>query len=404
MKYAELSLKPEIHRALKEMGYDDMTPIQEAAIPEILKGRDLIGLAETGSGKTGACAVPLVEMVDPSIREIQALILVPTRELAQQYVSEIADVSQFSEVAPFAMFGGFDMDIQRAKLKDGVHILVATPGRLIDYIWNNPLPLDEVRTVVLDEADEMMKMGFIENVDFIFSCIMQDVQTLLFSATMPKAVARLAETYQTDPARIELNKDQVAPQSLTHCFQMVQPGRQEDRLHDYLKQNDVGQGLVFCNSRTRSSQLFRQLRSSQPSVEIIHGGLDQPQRSAVFRKFKNKEIDLLVATDVAARGLDFARVTHVFNYDFPQSDEAYTHRTGRAGRMGREGVAVTFVTNRDLGVLGRLISANGIEPVWLGEAPEMRTSSGRSGARRRRRGGRGPGKSSRSSRRSRPRK
>ncbi len=402
MKFAELSLKPMTQRALQEMGYDDLTPIQEKAIPDILDGRDLIGLAETGSGKTGACAVPLVEMVDPEIRELQALILVPTRELAQQYVSEIADVSKFSDVAPFAMFGGFDMDIQRAKLKDGVHILVATPGRLIDFIWNNPLPLENIRTVVLDEADEMMKMGFVENVDFIFSCIMQDVQTLLFSATMPKAVARLAKTYQRDPVRLELNKDQIAPQSLTHCFQVIKHGQQEDRLAEYLRTNDVGQGLVFCNSRSRSSQLFRQLKGSQSSVEVIHGGLDQPQRSAVFRKFKSKEIDLLVATDVAARGLDFNKVTHVINFDFPQSDEAYTHRTGRAGRMGREGVAVTFVTNRDLGALGRLISANGIQPVWLGEEPELRASS-QSGDRRRRRGGRGPGRFSRSSR-SRPKR
>jgi ATP-dependent RNA helicase DeaD len=401
MKYAELLLKPEIQRALQDMGYDDLTPIQEQAIPHILEEKDLVGLAETGSGKTGACAVPLVEMVDPSIREIQALILVPTRELAQQYVSEIADVSKYSDVAPFAMFGGFDMDIQRAKLKDGVHILVATPGRLIDFIWNNPLPLDSVRTVVLDEADEMMKMGFVENVDFIFSCIMQDVQTLLFSATMPNAVARLARTYQHEPVRLELNKDQVAPQSLTHCFQVVKHGKQEERLYEYLREHEVGQGLVFCNSRSRSSQLFRQLKSTQPSVEIIHGGLDQPQRSAVFRKFKSKEIDLLVATDVAARGLDFNKVTHVINYDFPMSEEAYTHRTGRAGRMGREGVAVTFVTNRDLGVLGRLIKTNKIEPVWIGDEPELRSPDS-SGARRSRRGGRGPGRSR--SNRSRPRK
>ena len=402
MKVSEISLKPEIHRALREMGYDELTPIQELAIPEILKGRDLVGLAETGSGKTGACSIPLVEMLEPSIREIQALILVPTRELAQQYVSEIADVSRYTEVAPFAMFGGFDVDIQRAKLKHGVHILVATPGRLIDYIWNNPLPLNQIRTLVLDEADEMMKMGFVENVDFIFSCVMQEVQTLLFSATMPKAVARLAETYQKNPVQLALNKDQVAPQSLTHCFQVVRHGAQEDELNKYLKTNKVGQGLVFCNSRVGSAQLYRHLKSTQPSVEIIHGGLDQPQRSAVFRKFKSKEIDLLVATDVAARGLDFNKVTHVFNFDFPRTDEAYTHRTGRTGRMGREGVAVTFVTNRDLGALGRLIRANRIEPVWLGEEPDLRSSSP-SGARRNRRGGRGPGRSSRPSR-SRPKK
>jgi ATP-dependent RNA helicase DeaD len=377
MKFTDLTLVPDLQRSLAEMGYDEMTPIQESAIPHILAGKDLIGLAETGSGKTSACAVPLVQMVDPTLMALQALILVPTRELAQQYVSEIAKVSRHTNVAPFAMFGGFDMDIQRAKLKHGVHILVATPGRLIDFVWNNPLPLNHIRTVVLDEADEMMKMGFIENVEFIFSWLMHDHQTLLFSATMPKEVKRLAETYQTDAVQIELNRDQVAPQSLRHCFTVI---RDDDRLKEltqYLKREKIKQALLFCNSRTGSGRLLRDLRSSFNSVDIIHGGLEQPQRTSIFNRFRSLDIKFLVATDVAARGLDFDHVSHVINFEYPHTEEGYTHRTGRAGRMGREGIAMTFVTRRDLGSIRRLLDTTRLEPEWLGEVPDLSKASGK---------------------------
>jgi ATP-dependent RNA helicase DeaD len=326
------------------------------------------------------------------------MILVPTRELAQQYVAEIAEVAQFTGVAPFAMFGGFDVDIQRAKLKHGVQILVATPGRLIDYIWNNPLPLDKIRTMVLDEADEMMKMGFIENVDFIFSCVMQRHQTLLFSATMPKEVKRLAEKYLQDPVSVELNRDQKAPQSLSHTFFYLKDGDRMGALSRFLESEAVAQAILFCNSRQNTSQLFRDLKRKFPGVETIHGGLEQPQRTAIFNRFKSKDIRLLVATDVAARGLDFDHVSHVINYDFPFTEEGYTHRTGRAGRMGREGTAVTLVTPRDLPQLRRVLEVNRIEPHWLGEAPNLsgvsagRRPGGGSGGRRgggRREGGRG---------------
>ena len=219
MRFTELDLQPGILKALDEMGYEEMTPIQEKAIPRILAGRDLLGLAETGSGKTGACGVPLVQRNDPDLNAIQALILVPTRELALQYVQELDDIARQTRVVPFAVFGGFDMSIQKAKLRHKVDILVATPGRLIDFLWNTKLDLTQVRVVVLDEADEMLKMGFIEDVDFILSCLIQEHQTLFFSATMPGEVDRLARTYLKEPERIELNKDQIAPQSLVHHFQ-----------------------------------------------------------------------------------------------------------------------------------------------------------------------------------------
>jgi ATP-dependent RNA helicase DeaD len=371
MKFTELDLHPQVLKGLNEMAYEDMTPIQEATISHILAGKDVLGLAETGSGKTGACGIPLVQMSDPNVREIQAMILVPTRELAQQYVAEIAEIAKYTSIAPFAMFGGFDMDIQRAKLKDGVQILVATPGRLIDYLWNNAMPLDKVRTIVLDEADEMLKMGFVENVDFIMSCLMHEHQTLMFSATMPKEVERLSRTYLKDPIRAELIKEQAAPQSLTHCFQVVRHTERLQILESYLKDETIGQGIIFCNSRSNGSRLIRELKKIVPSVDYIHGGLEQSQRTSIFNKFRRKEIHLLVATDVAGRGLDFSHVTHVINYEFPNSAESYTHRTGRTGRMGREGTALTFATDRDLKTLKRLLRDKALTPNWRGTVPNL---------------------------------
>jgi ATP-dependent RNA helicase DeaD len=371
MKFTELDLHPQVLKGLNEMAYEDMTPIQEATISHILAGKDVLGLAETGSGKTGACGIPLVQMSDPNVREIQAMILVPTRELAQQYVAEIAEIAKYTRIAPFAMFGGFDMDIQRAKLKDGVQILVATPGRLIDYLWNNAMPLDKVRTIVLDEADEMLKMGFVENVDFIMSCLMHEHQTLMFSATMPKEVERLSRTYLKDPIRAELIKEQAAPQSLTHCFQVVRHTERLQILESYLKDETIGQGIIFCNSRSNGSRLIRELKKIVPSVDYIHGGLEQSQRTSIFNKFRRKEIHLLVATDVAGRGLDFSHVTHVINYEFPNSAESYTHRTGRTGRMGREGTALTFATDRDLKTLKRLLRDKALTPNWRGTVPNL---------------------------------
>ena len=381
MLFIELDLPAPVLEALKEMGYEETTPIQEKTLPHILSGKDVLGLAETGSGKTSACAIPLVSKVDTQNRAIQVLILVPTRELALQYVQEVDDVSKHSDVVPFAVFGGFDMDIQKAKLKHGVHILVATPGRLIDLIWNHRLDLAQVKSVVLDEADEMLKMGFIEDVDFIMSCMMQEHQTLLFSATMPKEVERLTQQYLNEPERIELNREQRAPQSLDHYFQHV--GRQRlDVLVDYIEANDVKQGIIFCNSRDRASELLNSLQKRVRSLEIIHGGLDQDRRTSLFRRFRQKKVRFMIATDVAGRGLDFSHVTHVINYDFPFNSETYTHRTGRAGRMGRQGTAITFVSDRDLVDLKRLFQSSPIEAHWIGDQPDLEAVRGKGKGRR----------------------
>jgi ATP-dependent RNA helicase DeaD len=376
MKFSELDLKPDILKAVTDMGYEDLTPIQEKTFSAILSGRDVLARAETGSGKTAACGIPLAQMIDPSVNAIQALILVPTRELALQYVEEIDRISTYTPIAPFAVFGGFSMEIQRAKLKHGVHILVATPGRLIDFLFNSTsVDLSRVRTLVLDEADEMLKMGFIEDIDFILSCLIHEHQTLFFAATMPGEVARLIRTYLKDPVKVELNKDQIAPQSLVHHFQYT--GRR-DRLTvliDYIKKEEISQAILFCNSRHHGEKLIRALDGKLESVMYIHGGLEQSRRTSIFERFRRGEIKFLVATDVAGRGLDFTHVSHVINYDYPYGLEAYTHRTGRTGRMGRLGTAMTFVTDQELKDVKSLLQINRIDPVWHGDIPRLQSVS-----------------------------
>ncbi|KKL62488.1 hypothetical protein LCGC14_2184710 [marine sediment metagenome] len=381
MKFTELNLKPEIQKALKQMKYVDLTPIQEQTFPGILAGTDLIATAETGSGKTGACGIPLVQRIDPKAVAIQALVLVPTRELALQYVEEISQIAQYAKIVPFAVYGGFDMDIQRAKLKDLVHILIATPGRLIDFLYRGDISLAQVQTFILDEADEMMKQGFLEDIDFVFSCLLHEHQTLLFSATMPQEIKRLAETFLKQPLKIELNKETVSPQSLEHRFQYLAHTMRREVLIELLKAGSVTQAIIFCNSRLGVDKLFRDLKRDLNSVEMIHGGLEQDKRSSIIRRFRAEKIRFLIATDLAGRGLDFRHVSHVLNYDFPRDSITYTHRTGRAGRMGRTGTAITYVTSQDVGSVKRLVTANRITAVWVGKEPDssaVRSNSSRS--------------------------
>src|SRR5512135_138106 len=374
MKFTELDLKPEILKALTELGYEDLTPIQERTFSPILKGKDLLARAETGSGKTAACGIPLVQMIDPSINAIQALILVPTRELALQYVEEIDNISSHTGVVPFAVFGGFPMEIQKAKLRDRVHILVATPGRLIDFLYNtSSIDLSGVRTLVLDEADEMLKMGFIEDIDLILSCLIHEHQTLFFAATMPEEINRLIATYLKKPVRVELNKEQIAPESLAHHFQYTGRRDRLPALIEYLETEKVSQAIIFCNSRHHGETLKKELQGKFRSIEYIHGGLEQSRRTSIYERFRQNQITLMVATDIAGRGLDFSHVSHVINYDYPYRLESYTHRTGRTGRMGRAGTAMTFVTDQELKDLKSLLKTNHIDPVWHGDVPNLTT-------------------------------
>ena len=371
MKFTELNLKPQILKALKQLGYEELTPIQEKTFPHIIAGKDMIALAETGSGKTAACGIPIVQSVDAGKNQIQILVMVPTRELALQYVSAISDVAKFTHITPFAVYGGFPIEIQKAKLSHGVNILIATPGRLIDLLRNSPLNLSQVQTFILDEADEMLNMGFITDIEFIISCLIHEHQTLLFSATMPKEIKHLAKKYLKNPITLELNVDQIAPQSLCHQFQQTTGGRKLGSLLQYIKDTKPTQAIIFCNSRRNCENLFDKLKKEIDSVDIIHGGMEQSRRSSLFNRFKKKQIKTIVATGIASRGLDFSHVTHVINYDFPDSPLAYTHRSGRTARMGRKGTAVTFFSSHDLHTLKTIIKNNNIDPVWLSAEPQL---------------------------------
>ncbi len=371
MKFAELNLKPQILKALKQLGYRELTPIQEETFPHIIAGKDMIALAETGSGKTAACGIPIVQSIDAGKNQIQALVLVPTRELALQYVTAISDVAKFTRIAPFAVYGGFPIEIQKAKLAHGVNILIATPGRLIDLLRNSPLSLSQVQTFILDEADEMLNMGFITDIEFIISCLIHEHQTLLFAATMPKEIKHLAKKYLKNPVTLELNVVQVAPLSLCHHFQQTTGRKKFASLLQYIKNTKPTQAIIFCKSRRNCENLFDKLKKEIDSVDIMHGGMEQSRRSSLFNRFKKKQLKTIVATDIVSRGLDFSYVTHVINYDFPDSPLAYTHRTGRTARMGRKGIAVTFFSTHDLHTLKTIIKNNNIDPVWLSAEPQL---------------------------------
>ncbi len=369
MKFSELDLPANILKALKKMGYEEMTPIQEATYPVIFAGQDLCALAETGSGKTAACAIPLIQKVDPALNAIQGLVLVPTRELCMQYMAEIEKIAAKTAVIPYAVYGGFDKKIQIAKLKQEVHILVATPGRLIDLLYDGILSFAQVKCAILDEADELLKVGFLEDIEFILSCILHEHQTLLFSATMPDDIKKLAHDCLRDPQHVSLITERAAPESIEHYFAYCHPKQKHIELIKYLEGEDVNQVLVFCNARHMVDSLFHSIRRDFKDIDFMHAGLGQDTRSSIIRKFRSQKLRYLIASDVAARGLDFSHVSHVINWDFPRDGEQYTHRTGRTGRMGRKGKAFTFVSKQDLPSLHKLILSRKITPCWIGKDP-----------------------------------
>ena len=372
MRFDELNLPRPILAALQKIGFEELTPIQEATYSLISSGRDLCALAETGSGKTAACVIPLVQTIDTSVNAIQGLVIVPTRELCLQYVDEVNKIASTSGVAACAIYGGARKDLQIAQMKHQAHILVATPGRLIDLVYDRVIDFGEIRCAILDEADELLKEGFIEDISFILSCITHPHQTLLFSATMPDDIKKLAHDYLRDPEHISLIAKRAAPKAIEHWFLYCHPKDKQRELVAYLEKEKATQAIIFCNARHVVDSLFRTLRKDFRDVEYIHAGLSQDKRTSLFRQFKKKKIRYLIATDVAGRGLDFSHVSHVINWNLPGGNEQYTHRTGRTGRMGREGKAFTFITKHELPKLRELIHKKKITACWLGDDPFLR--------------------------------
>jgi ATP-dependent RNA helicase DeaD len=342
--FKELGLAPEIQQALDELGYEEPSPIQEKAIPELLSGHDVIGQAQTGTGKTAAFGLPLLQYVDPAVDEVQAVVLTPTRELCIQVTQALRAYAEHLDVEIVAVFGGAPIKSQQAQLRAGAHVVVATVGRMMDLMSRRSLVLTAARYIVLDEADEMLDLGFIEDVEKILRMCPSGRQTALFSATMPPPVKRLAESYMYDPTTIKITPKKLTVDAIAQAFVEVPANEKATRLVELLKTEEPEQAIIFCRTKIGASKLEKLLKDKGLDVKALHGDMSQGSRDGVMIAFKDHRVRLLVATDIAARGLDIEHVTHVINYDVPASSEVYVHRIGRTGRVGRTGRAITFVT------------------------------------------------------------
>jgi len=351
--FSDLGLAPALLKALAELGYEEPTPIQRETIPHLLAGRDLVGQAATGTGKTAAFALPLLQRLEiPGEHPARpaALVLVPTRELAMQVAEAVHRYGRSLGVQVLAVYGGQSFTMQLRALRRGVHVIVATPGRALDHITRGTLTLDSLRTVVLDEADEMLDMGFADDLEAILSATPKERQTVLFSATLPPRIAAIARQHLRDPVRISIAREETAPGEMPRVRQtayIVPRAHKPAALSRVLDMESPTSAIIFCRTRNEVNELTEALHARGYDAEAIHGGLSQEQRDRVMSRFRSGQADLLVATDVAARGLDIEHVSHVINYDVPCAPEVYVHRIGRTGRAGREGTAVTLAEPRE---------------------------------------------------------
>jgi ATP-dependent RNA helicase DeaD len=342
--FAELGLPEHLLRTIAELGFEEPTPIQEQAIPELLAGHDVIGQAQTGTGKTAAFGLPLLTYLDPESTETQAIVLTPTRELCIQVTQALRSFAEHLDIEVLAVFGGQAVATQTSRLRGGAHVVVATVGRMLDLLGRGSLQLSSARYVVLDEADEMLDLGFIEDVERILRICPSGRQTALFSATIPPPVERLADKYMYDPVTIRVTPKQLTVDAIEQAYVEVPARDKVNRLIEVLKAEEPEQAIIFCRTKIGTRKLDEALRNRGLQVKALHGDLSQGQRDGVMLQFKNHKLRLLAATDVAARGLDIEHVTHVINYDVPDVSETYVHRIGRTGRVGRTGRAITFVT------------------------------------------------------------
>ncbi len=347
--FETFGLSQEALRALKEKGYEKPTPVQEKAIPQLLRGKDLVGQAQTGTGKTAAFGLPAVEMVDTSKGGIQVLILVPTRELAIQVAKEIRDLGKYRGVKVLALYGGKpvfgQMDLLR---RIRPQVVVGTPGRVRDLIERGVLDLSKVRFFVLDEADRMLDMGFIEDIEFIFSKTPEEKQTALFSATLPEEIRSVIRRFlKEDHSEVKIEPEKPTVERISQTIYRVSEGELFDRFLEKLEETPFRKAIIFTQTKVEADNLARRLRESGFRVAAIHGDYSQSRREKVLSDFRKGRLNLLVATDVAARGLDISDLDAVFNYKLPQDAESYIHRIGRTGRAGREGVAISFSSDRE---------------------------------------------------------
>ena len=377
--FKDLGLAPELLLALDELGYIEPTPIQEQAIPELLGGHDVIGQAQTGTGKTAAFGLPLLQYLDPESQETQAIVLTPTRELCIQVTQALRAYAEHLDIEVVAVFGGAPISTQQSRLRRGAHVVVATVGRMMDLLNRRSLVLTSARYVVLDEADEMLDLGFIEDVERILRMCPSGRQTALFSATIPAPVARLAEQYMYEPVTIRVTPQQLTVDAIEQAYVEVDARRKTERLVEVLRAEEPEQAIIFCRTKIGAARLDRELADRGLRVKALHGDMTQGQRDGVMIQFKDHRLPLLVATDVAARGLDIEHVTHVINYDLPNNPGIYVHRIGRTGRVGRTGRAITFVTPKQRDEIPR-IEREAKTTIGEWEPPEERIEHARARA------------------------
>ena len=348
LRFDELNLSKEIQKAITDMGYEEATPIQSQAIPVIMEGKDIIGQAQTGTGKTASFGIPLIEKLDKHSKHIQGLVLCPTRELTIQVAEEISDLLKYMKnVKILPIYGGQSIDRQIRALKLGVHIVIATPGRLIDHINRGTLKLDHVKMAVLDEADEMLDMGFRDDIEEILKTSPKERQTVMFSATMAKPIIELSRKYLKNPEQIKVVHKELTVPNVNQFYFELKPNMKLEVLTRLIDIHDPKLSIVFCNTKRAVDELVSHLQTRGYFAEGLHGDLKQMMRDRVMAKFRNGTIEILVATDVAARGIDVEEIDAVFNYDMPQDEEYYVHRIGRTARAGRAGQAFTFAVGKD---------------------------------------------------------
>ena len=351
VKFNEFNLSAELLAEIEKAGFVEASPIQEQTIPLALEGKDVIGQAQTGTGKTAAFGLPTLEKIRTEEATIQALVIAPTRELAVQSQEELFRFGRSKGVKVRSVYGGSSIEKQIKALKSGAHIVVGTPGRLLDLIKRKALKLQDIETLILDEADEMLNMGFLEDIEAIISRVPENRQTLLFSATMPDAIKRIGVQFMKDPEHVKIAAKELTTELVDQYYIRVKEQEKFDTMTRLMDVEQPELSIVFGRTKRRVDELTRGLKIRGFRAEGIHGDLDQNKRLRVLRDFKNGNLDVLVATDVAARGLDISGVTHVYNYDIPQDPESYVHRIGRTGRAGKSGQSITFVAPNEMGYL-----------------------------------------------------
>ncbi len=367
--FKDLPLTGEILRSIEELGFESLFPIQAQAIIPLLEGKDVIGQAQTVTGKTAAFGIPMVQRLNREIRGVQGLILVPTRELAVQVAEHMACFAKYARLKVLAVYGGESINKQIHALASGVHIVVGTPGRLIDLMERRVLNLGSVKIVVLDEADRMLDMGFIEDIEFILSKTPYDRQTSLFSATIDQSVMKVCNKYMKNPQKILVSKDEIALTQMKQFYTVINQAGKFEALCDIIRNERVSKAIVFCRTRRETSRLSDQLYRKGFRVEALHAGFTQAQRDRAINDFRSDRLSLLVATDVAARGLDIEGITHIINYDVPMDALVYFHRIGRTARKGEEGTAITLVS------YGEMSDFNNIKALTKTKIQEIKSAA-----------------------------